>query len=118
GLLKKLSERGEAFGFRSWTGSGLTLALKCQKEACMVPHAWVSSRHFIDSRVQNHNNEVLGHVREIFLDIATGHIDCVLVGCGGIMGLGEKIVAVPWSELQPTYGDQALIWEKSKAEVA
>jgi sporulation protein YlmC with PRC-barrel domain len=83
----------------------------------MVPHAWVGSRHFIDSRVQNHNNELLGHVREIFLDVATGHIDYVLVACGGLFGVGRKLVAVPWSELSPTYGDQALIWEKSPSEI-
>lgn len=84
----------------------------------MVPHALVSSRRFIDSRVQNHNNELLGHVTDVLLDVATGHIDYVIIACGGLWGMGRKRVLVPWDELGSTYGDQVLIWEKSKAEVA
>jgi hypothetical protein len=84
----------------------------------MTEHVYVGSRRFIDSRVQNHNNELLGHVREIILDTATGHVDYVLIACGGLFGMGRKLVAVPWSELLPTYGDQALIWEKSRRDIA
>lgn len=50
-------------------------------------------------KVVNHANEHLGDVKEIMLDTRTGSIAYVVVAHGGILGIGEKLFAVPWSLL-------------------
>ena len=49
--------------------------------------------------VHNGNNEHLGSVKEIMLDTASGKIAYVVVSHGGLLGIGEKLFAVPWSVL-------------------
>ncbi len=39
----------------------------------------------------------LGEIQELILDIHAGRIAYVLVSVGGFLGIGSKIVALPWS---------------------
>jgi sporulation protein YlmC with PRC-barrel domain len=45
-------------------------------------------------------NKKLGDIEELILDLPAGRVALVAVGAGGVLGVGEKLVAVPPSQLQ------------------
>jgi sporulation protein YlmC with PRC-barrel domain len=51
-------------------------------------------------RVRNSVGESLGKIEEIMLDIQTGRIAYAVLSFGGFLGIGNKLLAVPWSALQ------------------
>ena len=80
-------------------------------------HACVTSRRYLDSRVQNYRNELLGKVHDVLIDLETGRVTSVIIAVGGCLGVGSRRVVVPFEELRPTYGDQALLWDIPRDEV-
>jgi sporulation protein YlmC with PRC-barrel domain len=53
----------------------------------------------IGDDVYNHSDEELGDIKEIMLDMRTGQIAYAVLSFGGIMGMGDKLFAVPWDSL-------------------
>lgn len=53
----------------------------------------------IGDNVVNQADEHLGSIKEIMLDMKTGHVTYAVVAHGGVLGIGEKLFAVPWSVL-------------------
>ena len=53
----------------------------------------------IGDDVYNHKDEDLGDIKEIMLDMRTGKVAYAVLSFGGIMGMGEKLFAVPWQRL-------------------
>ena len=49
--------------------------------------------------VYNLKDEKLGEIKEIMLDVPSGQVSYAVLSCGGFMGLGEKLFAVPWNAL-------------------
>ena len=39
----------------------------------------------------------LGEIEELVLDIHSGHIAYALMAVGGFLGMGQKMIAIPWS---------------------
>lgn len=50
-------------------------------------------------RVINSMGENLGKIRDIMIDVPTGRIAYAVLSSGGVMGLGNRLYAVPWSAL-------------------
>jgi sporulation protein YlmC with PRC-barrel domain len=50
--------------------------------------------------VRNSADESLGKIHEIMLDTKTGRIAYIVLSCGGLLGIGDKLFAVPWSVLR------------------
>ena len=53
----------------------------------------------IGDDVYNHSDEQLGDIKEIMLDMRSGRIAYAVLSFGGVLGLGEKLFAVPWEKL-------------------
>lgn len=53
----------------------------------------------IGNDVYNHNEEDLGDIKEIMLDVRSGRVSYAVLSFGGFLGMGEKLFAVPWSAL-------------------
>lgn len=49
--------------------------------------------------VYNHNDEDLGEIKEIMLGMESGKVAYAVLSFGGILGMGEKLFAVPWAAL-------------------
>ena len=49
--------------------------------------------------VYNQQDEDLGEVKEIMLDMRSGKVAYAVLSFGGILGLGGKLFAVPWAAL-------------------
>ncbi|PMQ14698.1 PRC-barrel domain-containing protein [Janthinobacterium sp. AD80] len=53
----------------------------------------------IGDDVYNHSDEELGDIKEIMLDMRSGQIAYAVLSFGGVLGMGEKLFAVPWERL-------------------
>ncbi|MES2106320.1 MAG: PRC-barrel domain-containing protein [Pseudomonadota bacterium] len=54
----------------------------------------------IGDRVHNTRDEHLGDIKEIMLDTRSGQVAYAVVAHGGVLTIGEKLFAVPWSALR------------------
>lgn len=53
----------------------------------------------IGNPVVNGSDEDLGEIKEIMLNVASGHISYAVLSFGTFLGLGGKLFAVPWNAL-------------------
>lgn len=58
----------------------------------------ISAKNLLNESVRNAANENVGDINDVIIG-ADGTIAAVIVGVGGFLGLGEKDVALPFSEL-------------------
>lgn len=54
----------------------------------------------IGNDVYNHEEEDLGDIKEIMLNMRTGRVSYAVLSFGGFFGMGEKLFAVPWQALK------------------
>ena len=54
----------------------------------------------IGNDVYNRQGEDLGDIKEIMLDVLAGRVSYAVLSCGGLLGMGEKLFAVPWAALK------------------
>lgn len=62
------------------------------------PHL-MGANTLIGNDVYNHNDEDLGEIKEIMLGMNSGKVAYAVLSFGGILGMGEKLFAVPWAAL-------------------
>lgn len=71
-----------------------------------IPDPLQKMRSIIGHEVQDQHGKDMGHIEEIVLDAATGDMAYAVLALGGVVGLGEKLFAMPWYVLQqPTNGE-------------
>jgi len=49
--------------------------------------------------VINLQGEHLGEIQDIMIDVPTGRIAYAVLSFGGLLGIGDKLFAIPWSAL-------------------
>jgi hypothetical protein len=54
----------------------------------------------IGNDVANLDEEDIGDIKEIMLDVASGEVAYAVLSFGSFLGMGEKLFAVPWSALK------------------
>ena len=54
----------------------------------------------IGNDVYNLQEEDLGDIEEIMLDMQSGEVSYAVLSFGGFLGLGDKLFAVPWKSLK------------------
>ncbi|WP_213302181.1 PRC-barrel domain-containing protein [Paraburkholderia sacchari] len=45
------------------------------------------------------DNEDVGKIKEVMLDVERGKIAYAVMSCGGFLGIGDKLLALPWAAL-------------------
>ena len=65
--------------------------------------------------VRNSAGDNLGKVDEIMIDIPSGQVAYAVLSFGGLLGLGDKLFAVPWSALRVDEDEKCLILDVSKS---
>jgi sporulation protein YlmC with PRC-barrel domain len=58
------------------------------------------SSDLIGTRIKDAQGKDLGEIDQLLVESKTGRVSHVVVGVGGMAGVGEKKVAVPWSEIK------------------
>ena len=49
--------------------------------------------------VVNAQNESLGDIKHIMIDVPSGRVAYAVLSAGGFLGIGDKLFAIPWSAL-------------------
>lgn len=66
-----------------------------------APHGlMLSAGSLTGDEVSNRSGEKLGHIKDFMIDIQSGHIHYAVMSCGGFLGMGDRLFAVPWNALQ------------------
>lgn len=65
-------------------------------------------------KVRNPEGEELGKVNEIMIDIPSGRISYAVLSFGGLLGMGNKLFAVPWNALSVDEDDKCFILDVDK----
>lgn len=60
-------------------------------------------------RVVNRDDEDLGLIKDVMIDLRTGKVAYVVLSFGGLLGLGDKLFAVPWTALCRDHEDNRWI---------
>jgi len=50
-------------------------------------------------KVMSSDGEDVGKIKEIMLDVYTGRIAYAVMSSGGFLGIGDKLLAIPWNAL-------------------
>ena len=80
-------------------------AMQGQFMTQMQPNQIMASK-LIGTRVVSSNNESIGDINDVIVD-RNGQAVAAVVGVGGVLGIGEKDVAVPFNSLEFASGQQA-----------
>lgn len=76
--------------------------------------AIMSASSLIGDKVTNHQNESLGKIEDIMIDMASGRVAYAVLSFGGIAGIGDKLFAVPWQALRLDAPNKQFILNASK----
>ena len=50
-------------------------------------------------KVVNRQGEGLGTIQDVMVDVQRGCVAYAVLSCGGFVGLGDKLFAIPWNAL-------------------
>jgi len=68
----------------------------------------------IGEDVSNAQDENLGDIKEIMIDMRTGQVAYAVLSFGGVFGIGDKLFAVPWQSLQLDTANKRFLLDVSK----
>jgi sporulation protein YlmC with PRC-barrel domain len=75
---------------------------------------FLSASTLTGDAVKNLEGESLGDLKDIMIDTANGKIAYGVLSFGGVLGLGEKLFAVPWEAITVDEANQQLILNVDK----
>jgi sporulation protein YlmC with PRC-barrel domain len=67
--------------------------------------------------VRNHHGEELGKIEELMMDFETGRIGYCVISFGGVLGIGNKLYAVPFKAMKLNLVDKVFRLEITKAKL-
>ena len=71
----------------------------------------------IGSKVINLKGETLGKIDNLVIDIDTGRIVYAVLESGGILGIGDKLLPVPWKSFAALPSEGLFFLDQSKAQM-
>jgi sporulation protein YlmC with PRC-barrel domain len=71
----------------------------------------------IGNDVYNCQDESLGDIKEIMLDVSDGKVRYAVLSCGGFVGIGAKLFAVPWRALELDTVNKRFVLDVSKTRL-
>ena len=80
----------------------------------------LDSKKVVGMRIKGADGKDLGEIDQLIVNMGSGKITHAIVGLGGLAGVGERHVVVPWSELKFTRdGDRTVATiDRAKLETA
>lgn len=72
------------------------------------PHV-LPANTLIGDHVRNVEGEDLGTIEELMIDLHSGRIVYVVLSFGGILGIGDKLFAIPWNAMSLDPDDNEMV---------
>jgi len=85
-----------------------------RKGKAMLTRNTLSASTLIGDDVMNREGENVGSLKDIMIDLETGHVAYAIVSSGGFLGMGDKLFAVPWNSLEVDADRHALVFDVDK----
>lgn len=79
-----------------------------------VPLKYLTTSSITGDEIMNTQDEKLGKIDDIMIDITTGKIEYVVMAHGGFLTINEKNFAIPWRELTVDTERKCFILNRSK----
>jgi sporulation protein YlmC with PRC-barrel domain len=98
----------------TWSSAGLAADDKADtkvepKDKILVARTFRTSA-LTGLNVRNKQGEKLGTVNDLVIDIPTGKISYVAVSVGGVLGVGDKMFAVPYTSVKFDHGNDEMFF--------
>ena len=71
----------------------------------------------IGMEVRNSENQKLGEVKDLVMDMNSGRVSYAVLSVGGFLGIGEKLIALPPGALKATDAGDHLLLNADKAKI-
>ncbi len=111
-------------GAPAWAQGPTTPAAPGQSAAMPPPTEIISEQKpnelransLIGLRVNGAQNEKIGKISDLLFD-TQNRLSGAVVSIGGFMGIGDKVVAVPWEKLRLSGDEKAVLLDMSRDEL-
>jgi sporulation protein YlmC with PRC-barrel domain len=74
------------------------------------------AKKLIGRNIKNPQNETIGEIESVYIN-ADGKIDSVIVGVGGFLGMGERLVRLAWKDLQISNNGEKVVVNMTKDQL-
>ncbi len=74
----------------------------------------LSATSIIGDTVTNHRGEDLGRIEDLMIDTENAQVEYAVLSYGGVMGMGNKLFAVPLDALSLDEAEKCLILDADK----
>ena len=78
------------------------------------PLKYLAASSMIGDKVHNSQDEHLGEIKDIMIDIVTGKIEYFVIEFGGFLGIGIKYFAIPFNLLQVDPGKKMFLFDQKR----
>jgi sporulation protein YlmC with PRC-barrel domain len=110
------SQGGQSWGSQSGTSSS---RWGSSRNDLTSQYPWLErSSQIIGQDVVNANDETLGDVQDLAIDMREGRIAYLILAHGGALGMGEKLVPVPWNVVQINSQRNEIVLNDSKNQIS
>jgi sporulation protein YlmC with PRC-barrel domain len=79
-----------------------------------LPLRYLTASSIIGDKVHNEQDEHMGEIKDIMIDITTGRIEYVVIEFGGFLGIGIKYFAIPFNLLRIDTVRKLFIFDQKK----
>jgi sporulation protein YlmC with PRC-barrel domain len=93
--------------------SALTLCLLLAGQAFAAPMGPQRSSEIIGMSVQNQQGEKLGKIDELLIN-RDGVVQYAVLSHGGVLGIGDKLIPIPWKAFKPGKEEKTLLLNMDK----
>ena len=77
----------------------------------------LSASSLAGDRVKNGAGEDLGKVTELMIDLPSGRVAYAVLSFGGVLGMGNKLFAVPWNAMTIDQDEKQFVLNIDKARL-
>lgn len=74
----------------------------------------LSASSLAEDKVQNLKGEKLGDIEDLMIDLGTGRIAYAVLSFGGVLGMGNKLFAIPWQAMTLDVDKKAFLLDVNK----
>ena len=79
-----------------------------------TPLKYLTASSIIGDKVHSEEDEAMGEIQDIMIDLASGKIDYMIVEFGGFLGIGIKYFAIPFNMLTVNPEKKIFIFNQKK----